>query len=348
MTICKTGVFLLARACVASMLWLAFPPPVSAQPMADYFRGKTLKLLTPSVPGGDRALYSLAFASFFGKHVPGNPAIQPVFMPGAGGSTAVNYAYGNAAPDGLTIVTPLAAVAMAQAVGDESVRYDVAKFNWIGRITDATRVLLMSKRVGATTLADLRNREVVIATIARASETFMLPAAIKKIFGAKFKIVTGYQGAGKMNLAVEAGEADGSFPTWNDVGSYHPDWVREGGSMRLIVQIALRKQADLPDVPLLLDLAGTKADRDLIAFMSSGQEMGQSYAAPPGVPAPVVAALRQAFDDTVSDPAFIERLRTAKMQYNPIGGEELTRIVTRTVGVPKSVVDRYKAAVAGD
>src|SRR5438552_2210955 len=87
MTTRKTGA--LPFACIASMLWLALVPPAAAQPMADYFRGKTLKLLTPSVPGGDRALYSLAFASFFGKHVPGNPAIQPVFMPGAGGSTAV-------------------------------------------------------------------------------------------------------------------------------------------------------------------------------------------------------------------------------------------------------------------
>jgi tripartite-type tricarboxylate transporter receptor subunit TctC len=273
-------------ACIA--LWLVLAPLVSAQPAADHFRGKTLKVLIPSIPGGDRSLFALAFVGFFGKHVPGNPIIQPVFMPGAGGSTAVNNAYSVAAPDGLTIVTPLAAVAMAQALGDESVKYDVAKLNWLGRITDATRVFMVSSKVEARTLADFRSRDAVIATVARASETFMIPAAIKKVFGTKFKLVTGYQGAGRMNLAIEAGEADGSFPTWNDVNSYHPDWVREGGPMRLIVQIALRKQAALAQVPLLLDLAENEADRDLVAFMSSGQEMGQSYAAPPGVPKSVV------------------------------------------------------------
>ena len=115
--------------------------------------------------------------------------------------------------------------------------------------------------------------------------------------------------------------------------------------MRLIVQIALRKQVAIPEVPLLLDLAENDADRDLVAFMSSGQEMGQSYATPPGVPAPIVAALRQAFDDTMKDPAFIARLHTAKMQFNPIGGADLTGIVARTVATPKSVVDRYKAAI---
>ncbi len=101
------------------------------------------------------------------------------------------------------------------------------------------------------------------------------------------------------------------------------------------------KSGDLAVVP-------NEADRDLIAFMSAGQEMGQSYAAPPGVPAPVLAALRKAFDDTMKDEAFVAKMQTAKMQFNPIGGEELARIVARTIGAPRSVIARYKAAVAGD
>jgi hypothetical protein len=183
--------------------------------------------------------------------------------------------------------------------------------------------------------------------VARASETYLIPAFMNKVFGTKLKIVTGYQAAGKMNLAVESGEAEGSFPTWNDINSYHPEWI-SGGKMRLVVQIALKKQRDLAHVPLLIDFATNDADRELNAFMAAGQEMGQSYAAPPGVPAPIVAALRKAFDDTMRDPAFLEKVHTAKMQFNPIGGEELTGIVLRTIGAPKSVIDRYKTAVAGE
>jgi tripartite-type tricarboxylate transporter receptor subunit TctC len=111
----------------------------AAQSVSDTFRGKTLRILLPTLPGGGRSLYALPFAQFFGKHIPGNPTILPVFMPGAGGSIAVNNAYGVAAPDGLTIVSPLASVITAQAVGDESVKYDASRFNWIGRITDGTR-----------------------------------------------------------------------------------------------------------------------------------------------------------------------------------------------------------------
>jgi tripartite-type tricarboxylate transporter receptor subunit TctC len=334
---------------IAIAMLALLPPsaPAAAQSIADTFRGKTVRILVPSVPGGDRALYPLTFAGYFAKHIPGNPTVLPVFMPGAGGSAAVNNAYGVAAPDGLTLVTPLVAVITAQALGDESVKYDVAKLAWIGRIADATRVLLVSGKVGAGNLAELRGREVVIGAVARASETYLIPAFINKMFGTRFKIVTGYQAAGKVNMAIESGETEAAITTWNDVSNYHADWLRDD-KMRLILQIALEKHPDLADVPLLLDLAANQADRDLIAFMSSGSQMGQSYAAPPGVPAPIVEALRRAFDDTMKDPAFIEKMQTAKMAFNPMSGEELTRFVARTIGAPAAVIERYKAAVAGD
>jgi tripartite-type tricarboxylate transporter receptor subunit TctC len=341
----------LACAFAAAMTLLATATPLtqaSAQAMADHFRGKTVRILVPSAPGGDRALYPMIFAPFFGKHIPGNPSVQPVFMPGAGGSTAVNNAYGMAAPDGLTVVTPLVAVVSAQAIGDDTVKYDVAKLNWIGRISDATRVLLLSSKVNARTIPELRGREVIAGSTGRVSETYLMPVFMNKVLGTKFKMVLGYQAAGKMNLAIEAGETEASITTWNDIRNYHLDWVREGGIMRLIVQIALQKHPELPNLPLLLDYAENDVDRDLIAFMSSSSQMGQSYAAPPGVPAPIVETLRRAFDATMKDPAFIEKMQAAKMEFNPITGEQVTEVVMRTIGTSKSVIDRYKAAVMGD
>ncbi len=269
-------------------------------------------------------------------------------MPGAGGSTAVNNAYSVAAPDGLTLVTPLVAVATAQAVGEESVKYDVTKFNWIGRISDATRTLLMSSKVPAKTLPELRGREVIIGASSRTSESYLMPAFMNKMFGTKLKIVTGYQSAGKRNLALESGETQAAITTWNDIRTYHLDWIREGGIMRLIVQIALQKHPELPNVPLLLDYAENQADRDLLEFMSSSSQMGQPYAAPPGVPVPIVETLRRAFDATMKDPAYIEKMQTAKMEFNPITGEELAEIVARTMRAPKSVIQRYKDAIAAD
>ena len=345
---CRTSWRAVAGAAAIAFLVVAPVNAASAQSMADHFRGKTIRILVPSTPGGDRALYPLTLAPYFSKQIPGNPNIQVVFMPGAGGSTAVNNAYSVAAPDGLTLVTPLVAVATAQAVGEESVKYDVTKFNWIGRISDATRTLLMSSKVHARTLSELRGREVIIGASSRTSESYLMPAFMNKMFGTKFKIVTGYQSAGKRNLALETGETQAAITTWNDIRTYHLDWIREGGIMRLVVQIALTKHPELPNVPLLLDYAENQADRDLLEFMSSSSQMGQPYAAPPGVPAPIVETLRRAFDATMKDPAYLEKMQTAKMEFNPITGEELTEIVMRTMRAPRDVIQRYKDTIAGD
>lgn len=324
------------------------PTAASAQAAADYFRGKTVRLLVPSDPGGDRGLYATLFAPFFSKNIPGNPAVVVSFMPGAGGSTAINYAYGTAAPDGLTLLTPLPAIASAQAVGDSSVKYDVLKFNWIGRISDGTRILLISTKIKATTVPELRGYEVIVASAGRASESYLMPAFMNKILGTRFKILIGYQSANKRNLAIENGEVDGAITTWNDVRSYHPEWVREGGIMRVVVQFALQRHPELQNLPLLLDYAENLPDRQLIEFMSSSSQMGQSYAAPPGVPAPIVDTLRRAFDATLKDAAFLDKMKTSRIDFNPITGEEVTAVVARIMATPKEVIERYKAAIAAN
>jgi tripartite-type tricarboxylate transporter receptor subunit TctC len=333
---------------IAAVALLAVASPVcaaAAQSVEDFYRGKTLRIIVPSTPGGDRALYVLAFVPFFGKHIPGNPTITPVFMPGAGGSNAVNYTYNVAAPDGLSIVTPLTGVVMAQATGDESVRYDVSKFHWLGRTSDSTRVFFVSNRTKASTMVDFRTHEVIIGAVGRASETYLNPAFMNNVFGTRFKIVLGYKGAGHMNLSVESGETQGAFTTWNHISTQHPDWLRDK-KIRLILQIAGKRHPDLHDIPLMSDLAENESDRALVTFMSSPTQMGQAFAAPPGTPAPFVNALRRAFDATMKDPAFTEKMRSAKMEFNPATGEEMTDIVAQTISAPADVVRRYKAAVS--
>ena len=333
------------RVVVASLLAIASPAMASAQAVEEFYRGKTLRIIVPSTPGGDRGLYVLAFIPFFGKHIPGSPTVTPIFMPGAGGSNGVNYTYGVAAADGLSVVTPLTGVVMAQAMGEDSVRYDVSKFHWIGRTSDSTRIFFVSDKVKARTLADFRAQEVVIGAVGRASETYLNPAFMNNVFGTKLKIVLGYQGAGRMNLAVESGETQGAFTTWNNISTQHPDWLSEK-KIRLILQISGTRHPDLADVPLMAELAENEADRALISFMSSPTQMGQSFAAPPGTPARFVEALRRAFDATMKDPAFVERMRSAKMEFNPATGEQMTEIVARTMSASPDVIRRYKAAVS--
>jgi tripartite-type tricarboxylate transporter receptor subunit TctC len=335
----------LVRFAAATLMAMTPCTTASAQSVEEFYRGKTLRIIVPSATGGDRALYTLAFIPFFGKHVPGNPTVTPVFMPGAGGSNGLNYTYSVAAPDGLTIVTPLTGVVMAQAMGEDSVRYDATKFRWIGRTSDSTRIFFVSSKVKARKLADFKTQEVVIGALGRASETYLNPAFMNSVFGTRFKIVLGYRGTGMMNLAVESGETQGAFTTWNNISNQHPDWLRDK-KIRLILQIAGARHPDLQDVPLMADLAQNDADRALIAFMSSPTQMGQAFAAPPGTPPRMVEALRRAFDATMKDPAFVEKMRSSKMEFNPATGEEMTQIVRRTLGASPDVIRRYKAAVS--
>jgi tripartite-type tricarboxylate transporter receptor subunit TctC len=157
--------------------------------------------------------------------------------------------------------------------------------------------------------------------------------------------VLGYKGAGMMNLSVEAGETEGAFSTWNNISTQHPDWLRDN-KISIVLQISGKRHPDLPDVPLMSDLAENDADRALVSFMSSPTQMGQSFAAPPGTPPRLVEALRRAFDATIKDPGFVEKMRAAKMEFNPASGEEMTEIVARTIGAPADVIQRYKAATS--
>jgi tripartite-type tricarboxylate transporter receptor subunit TctC len=330
----------------ASLMTALLATGAKAQSVENIYHNKTLRILVPTGAGGDRSLYTNVFASFFGRHIPGNPSVVPVFMPGAGGSVALNNAYGVAAPDGLTIVTPLTSVLAAQIVGDQSVKYDATKFKWIGRTADATRVLFVSTKLNVSGLDDLRRQQVIVGSDGFASETYRNAAFMNNVFGTKFKIVADYESAGAMNMAVDSGETEGSFTTWDDISSYHSDWLRDK-KVKVILQIALSKNPDLESVPLLLDLASNETERELVQLMSSSAEMGQSFAAPPGVSEPIVAALRKAFDDTMKDPDFIAKMHAAKMHFDPISGSEITDAVMKIMNTPSVVIERYKAAVAG-
>ena len=301
-------------------------------------------MLLPTAPGGGRALYALPFAEAFGRHIPGNPKVLPVFMPGAGGSTAINNAANVAEPDGLTIVSPLKGSVIAQAIGDPSVKYDLSKFNWLGRISDATQIFFVSSKVMARTLNDFRQTEIVVGAGNRASVTYQIPAFVNYVFGTKFKIVTGYPSAGAVNLSVAIGETQGAFTTWNDLQSYHPDWLRDD-KVRVGIQIALHRLPDLNEVPLLTDLVSNEDERKLVEFMSSSSELGQTFAAPPGVADPIVRALRKAFDDTMKDDVYRDKLKRLNIQFNPLTGQQLTDEIRKTLAAPKSVIARYRAAI---
>ncbi len=307
----------------------------------ELFRGKTLKILIPTGAGGDRALYTLPFASMYGRNLPGHPTVTPVFMPGAGGSVALNNTYAVAAGDGLTLVTPLASVLNAQLIGEKSVQYDARQFKWIGRTDDATRVLVVSARSKARTLDDLRQKEIIVGAVGQASDTATNALFMNHVFGSKFKVIAGYGASSKIMLAMSNGETEGAFTTWNNIRANQSSQLKNG-ELIPILQIGFVRHLELTDTPLVLELAATEQDRQLVRIMSSSTLMGQSFAAPPSTAPGILEALRRGFDATMKDPEFIEKMAMIGVNFTPMPGEELERLVTQIMDTPRDIVERYR------
>jgi tripartite-type tricarboxylate transporter receptor subunit TctC len=336
-------------AVVAATVLLHAVVPVWAQgspqgSLEDHFRGKTLSVIIPTTPGGDRMANAAPFIKYFGRHIPGQPNVVPSFMPGAGGAVGMNYLQSIAPRDGLTIATPLAPVVVAQVTGEKTVKYDVAKMNWIGRTADSTQVLYVWHTVDAHTLDDLRRRKVTIGSSGATSASTIIPYVMNHAFGTQMQVVLGYSGSAAFNLAVQRGETDGALTTWNNVRNSHADQLRDK-KIRVIFHVSLSRNPELPDVPLALDMATNDDDRALMEVMSSSAELGQSFIAPPEVPAPIVAALRRAFDATMQDPDYIKLSQQAGNVLNPMNGAALTALNARTLATPQKVIERYQAAV---
>jgi tripartite-type tricarboxylate transporter receptor subunit TctC len=271
--------------------------------------------------------------------------VVPTFMPGAGGAVGMNYLQSVALRDGLTIATPLAPVVVAQVTGEKTVKYDVSKMSWIGRTADSTQVLYVWHTVDAYTLDDLKRRRVTIGSTGATSASTIIPYVMNYTFGTRMYVVMGYSGSAAFNLAVQRGETDGALTTWGNVSNNHADQVRDQ-KIRVIFQVSLNRNPDLPNVPLALDMATNDADKALIEFMSASAELGQSFIAPPEVPRPIVEALRSAFDATMKDPDYLKLSLQAGNVLNPMGGAALTALNARTLATPRSVIERYQAAVS--
>lgn len=333
----------LAAFCAAS-----HPAAAQSSDAADeIFRGKTIKLIVPTGPGGAYGLYGLLLAQHYGRHLPGEPVVVPEYRAGAGGMVAANYLYSVAPRDGSVISIPLAPIILGQYTGGSSVRYDAAKFVWIGQMANITRLFTVWESSRIKRFEDLAIHDSVAGTTGKGSETFINPAIINHVFGTKIKIVAGYKGSADLLLALERGEIDAVSATWSNFAGNHADWVKED-KVRFLVQIGLSKLPGHENVPLLSDLAKNEPDRQLIEFMSLvTTSVGYSVMAPPGIPDRTAAALRQAFDETVKDPAFIADARKRSIDLDPADSTAVEGAVRKAADSPPELFQRFMQAIAG-
>ena len=317
---------------------------LAQQSVEDFYRGKKIDMIIGYSPGGTYDLYARLVARHLGDFIPGKPLIIPRNMPGAGSRAAANWIYNVAPKDGTVLATADQSLSLQQAAGDKRISFDTNRFIYIGNPNIENNVTASWHTSGIKTLDDAKKREVTVGATG-GSTSSQYPKAMNALLGTKFKIVLGYPGGNDVNLALERGEVEvrGSN-SWTSFKSTRPDWIAEK-KVNILVQVGLAKAADLPDVPLLMELGTSDDDRQLLRVLSSSTVIGRPIFTTPDVPAERVVALRKAFGAMVRDPGFIEDAKRGKFDVEPSSGESMQKIVSEMMAVPKAQSERLRQII---
>jgi len=312
--------------------------------IADFYKGRQIKISVGFSAGGSSSLYAQSLARHMGKYLPGNPTFVVQHMPGAGGLVAANYVYNNAARDGSEFAITARTAALEPLLGNQNARFDPLRFSWIGNANIENSVCVAWHTAAVKTVTDVFATELIVGGASSAAQEVMFPRALNKLLGTKFRIVTGYPGSTEILLAMERGETQGFCGIgWTFLKLRKADWLKEK-KINILFQMALEKHPEIPDVPAILDYARSGEDRQVLELLFAPQEMGRPFFAPPGIPDERVRALRSAFVQTLKDAAFLEEAEKQGIEVQPLAGEDIQKLLERVYAAPKPVVDRAKAA----
>jgi tripartite-type tricarboxylate transporter receptor subunit TctC len=318
-----------------------------AQAQSASFAGKTITLMCHTPPGGGYDAYVRLLSRHLGRFLPGNPNVIVANKPGAGGYVAANYA-ANAAPrDGTFVVLMQQSTLLDEPMGRSAMRLSLRDLNWVGNFSQSNNLLVTWHTSPIKTIDDARKRAAPIGASGVNSTAAQLPAFLNAILGTRFKVVHGYEGGAAINLAMERGEVERrGAGTWATYKSTSTADVREG-RLNLLVQIGLRKEPELPDVPLLADLVKGDATKEQVArFVLLGLSISRPLAAPPGVSPERVGLLRGAFDAAMRDSQVLEEANRLSLEIDPMTGEEVQAGVSQILATPPDVIDVIRSAMA--
>jgi tripartite-type tricarboxylate transporter receptor subunit TctC len=335
--------------CAAFAALIAAVPaaPAAADAVADFYKGKSMRMVIRSTTGNEYDLMARTLARHIIRHIPGNPPkMIPVNMPGGGGIKAAIYIASQAPKDGTVLTIVSQGLPMYQALGlGKALKADMKAFNWIGNMSASNQTLVVWHTSKTKTLADAKNRETVVGGSGAGSVSVQLPALYNNVLGTRFKIIYGYPGGAQMNLALERGEIEGRGTNpWGAWLATRPQWVA-GKMIVPLIQVGLRKEPELPDVPLLRDLATNDKERAILNYITNAIAVGRPIATTPGVPAKRVKALRAAFDATVKDTQFRKDADRQGLRISPMTGAELQEIVVSLIEAPPPVKAMVKEAI---
>jgi tripartite-type tricarboxylate transporter receptor subunit TctC len=332
------------RAAALALLILGPTGVVIAQNAADFYKNRSLDLYIGYSAGGAYDFYARVIARHMGPHIPGNPTLVPRNMEGAGSLRLANWLYRVAPQDGSTFGTFGRGLAFDPLLIGKGDQFDAVKFGWIGSANNEVSVCVAMKDSGITKFEDLFTKELAVGGTGTSADTDQFPRVLNGILGTHFKIIEGYPGGNDVVFAMERGEVQGRCGwSWSSVKSTHKSWIDEK-KMIVLVQLSLNRHPELPDVPLVTDFAKTDEQRQIMKMIFARQVMGRPYAAPPNLPPERLAALRQAFMDTMHDKDFLAEAEKTDLEINPVSGADVEQLVKDVYATPPDIVAKAKEA----
>jgi tripartite-type tricarboxylate transporter receptor subunit TctC len=329
----------------------AAAPGYSEKAVADFYRGKTVRIVVGFSAGGGYDQYSRVIARHVSKHIPGNPAIIVDNMAGAGSIIAANHTYNAAPKDGTLIGNISGPIVLEQLFGNAAVQFDMAKFRYLAVPVSETYLMIMTRKPGVTKLDELlgpKGKSAVIGAIP-GSTVEHAPILVRDLLGANLKVVSGYKGTADVRLALDSGEVDGFFNTWTSSKVTSFDKVKNGEWV-VLAQLSDKPIKDLivPNVPTIPMIAKTNEQRLLLKYgTSTPNDFGKVYVLPPGVPADRAQALEAAFNKTFADKEFLADADKGKLEIDPLLGEEIHKLVDEFLGMSPELKGKLQSAMKG-
>lgn len=322
---------------------------VDDRAVAEFYRGKVTRIFVGFPPGGGADIYSRVIARHLGRHIPGNPTLAVVNMPGAGSIIAANYIFNSAARDGTEIGMLNGAVVLEQLFANSGVHFDMAKFRYLAVPVNETYVMIVTRQSGIAKFSELigaNAKQAILGAIPN-STLEHAPILLREALDANVKVVSGYKGSADIRLAVDTGEVSGFFNPWSTVKYTSLDKFTSG-EWSVILQLTEQPLRDLPagNIPTIADLTKDKDQRLILRYGTSApNQFGKVYMLPAGVPTDRAAALEAAFAKTFVDRSFLADAEKAKLEITPIYGASIQRIVGEFLGMPPAIKERLSRAI---
>lgn len=331
---------IMSRSLIGLAVFLAFSR-AGHTATVDFYHGKMIRIVVGFSAGGAFDAYSRSLSRHMPKYLPGNPSITVENMPGAGSLIAANHLYKAANPDGLTIGNFIGSVLMGQVLGQKGIEFDARKFQYVGAPARYYPVCLFSKASGITSLDNWLTAKspVKMGGIGQGTSGDNTIRVLRAALGLPIQLVSGYKGMAEIRLATEAGEISGTCVGPRTV------WQQALGKGEVIpvLQVTPRPAPDFPKVPLAIDLAKTEEARKLIEVgVHSDSAIALTYAVPPGTSREIVATLRRAFIATMKDTEFSAELKKARLDVDPVAGEEMEKIINDAFKLDASLLGKLK------